>query len=199
MTAASPVYRSIMLEIERRRIALGWPMEKFSEFAGVPDRYYAKALFSDAPGGRQAQWRTLQLIIDALFPAGFDIEIKARAGAVMTKDNLKAQLLQLRATVDPRSQRQLMSDLGKRGAKKGGHARWKNVNASARARIARKAAIIRWDQVKAAVAKPSASRASDTSPAAAPPLPAPVNPRKPGAGPAEAKGQGARRCLSPTA
>jgi len=115
LTQATPIYRAIMLEIERRRVALGFPMEKFSEYAGVPDRYFPKALHADQPSGRQAQWGTLQVIVDALFPHGFDLEIRPRPGAVMSADNLKAKLLQLKANIDPRSQRELMRELGRKG------------------------------------------------------------------------------------
>jgi hypothetical protein len=111
MTAATPLFRAIMLEFERRRIALGLPMEKFDEFAGLSDRYYAKALHADKPSGRQAQWGTVQVMADALFPHGFDLEIRPRPGQVITETNLKAKLLQLKATKDPKSQRELMRDL----------------------------------------------------------------------------------------
>lgn len=159
MTAATPIFRSIMLEIERRRVALGWPQEKFSEYAGLPDRFYPKALHADAPGGRQAQWRTLQLMMDALFPGGFDIEIRARPGAVMTKNNLKAKLLQLRATTDPRSQRELMAEIGKKGTVNAAKARMEKIGPRRRKQIAKNAAIIRWAAVKAAVAQKPAQDA----------------------------------------
>lgn len=125
MSGPVAVYRAIMLELERQRLAVGLPMEKFSEYAGVPDRYFAKALHVDQPSGRQAQWGTLQTMIDALFPHGFDLTIKPRPGAVIDPENLKAKLLQLRATTDPKSQRQLMSDLGKKGGKRSGESRRK--------------------------------------------------------------------------
>lgn len=135
MTTATPIYRAIMLEVERRRLALGFPMEKFSEYAGVPDRYYPKALHADRPSGRQAQWATLQTIIDALFPTGFDVEIRARPGAPTDYESLKAKLLQLRATKDPRSQRELMRELGR----KGGAASRKRMSERERYRLARRA------------------------------------------------------------
>src|SRR4030088_1324649 len=83
MPAATNIYRSLMFEIERRRLALGFPMEKFSEFAGLSDRYYSKALFADEPSGRQAQWSTLEVMVQALFPHGYDLELRAKPGAVI--------------------------------------------------------------------------------------------------------------------
>lgn len=160
MTQATPIFRAIMLECERRRVALGFPMEKFSEYAGLPERYYPKALHADLPSGRQAQWGTLQIIVDALFPTGFDVEIRAHPGAPMDYVSLKAQLLQLRARHDPRTQRELMRILGKKGGlallakrapqalkkqrAKAGRARARALSSERRTEIAKQAAKKRW-------------------------------------------------------
>jgi hypothetical protein len=149
LTSATPIYRAIMLECERQRIALGYPMEKFSEFAGLPERYYSKALHVDEKSGRQAQWGTLQIIIDALFDNGFDLTITPKAGAVMTAQSLKAKLLRLQATANPKSQRTLMSELGARGGRKSGEARRRKAQLRTRRREAAKAAArIRWKKRK---------------------------------------------------
>ena len=94
--AVTPLYRSIMIEVERRRLDLGLPQEKFGEWAGIADRSYAKYLHADAPSGRQATWETLQVICDALFPDGFKITIEAAPGAVIRPKDMKARLLGLR-------------------------------------------------------------------------------------------------------
>jgi hypothetical protein len=145
MSTATGIYRAVMLECERRRASLGLPMEKFDEYAGLSERYYAKALHADAPSGRQAQWGTLQVIVDALFPAGFDLEIKPRPGLVITADNLKAKLLQLKAIKDPKAQRELMRELGRKGGQRSGVVR---KDAAARRRRLReqgkRGAAIRW-------------------------------------------------------
>lgn len=215
MTEATAIYRAVMLEIERRRIALEWPMDKFSEYAGLPDRYFGKALSMDAPSGKQAQWATLQLIMDALFPAGYDLVIRARPGDVMTPENLKAKLLQLRATKDPRSQRQLMSDLGRKGAEASRGKRRRKLPLWKRRAIARRAAKKRWKMPKVVEIKgpnrsagamhtprpkhPAKTHIPDTSARVTPPSPAPAIPRKRSAGIAERKGQGERPSLSPLA
>jgi hypothetical protein len=152
VNSCTAIYRSLMLELERRRVALGWSMEKFNEYAGLPDGYYNKAVSMDAPSGKQAQWSTVQLMVDALFYSGFDLEIRPKPGAVMSEDNLKAKLLQLRPPGRVFSQRQLMSELGKKGAKKGVAARMAKVGKRRRKQIAKHAAVIRWELVKAAVA-----------------------------------------------
>lgn len=128
-----------MLEIERRRQALGLPMDKFSEWAGIPDRFYSKGLHADAPSGRQAQWPTLQNIVSALFPHGFDLEIRPKPGAVIQPNDLKAKLLQLKALKDPRSQRELMTALSGKAAE--GR---KRIPARKRSAVARRAAKARW-------------------------------------------------------
>lgn len=143
MTHVTNIYRSIMLEIERRRHAVGFPMEKFSEYAGLPERYYSKALYPDTSSGRQAQWSTIEIIVQALFPHGYDVTITPRAGQIMTEDSLKAKLLHLQAQKDPKSQRELMtglSALAAAGRKK--IPRWK------RRRIARQAARARHRKEK---------------------------------------------------
>lgn len=149
MTAATPIYRAIMLEIERRRVALGLPMAQFCEFAGLPDRYYSKALHADEPSGRRAQWSTLQIIVQALFRNGFDLEIRARPGPAISEESLKAKLLQLKATVDPKSQRQLMRELGMRGAARPGlKIKRRKLRKWRRRAIAKRAAKIRWEKAK---------------------------------------------------
>jgi hypothetical protein len=84
MTAAVPVYRAIVLELERRRIALGMSMERLSEVAGLADRAYSKMVHPEGRGGRVAQWQTLQRVVDALFPDGVDIAIKGERGRQLT-------------------------------------------------------------------------------------------------------------------
>src|SRR4051812_49156524 len=119
-SATTSICRSLMLEIERWRIAVGWPMDKFSEYCGLPDRYYPKALLADTPSGRQPRWQSVQLMVDGIFPAGFDIELRPKPGTVMTADNLKAKLLQLRAPTDAKTQRELMRELGQKGGQRSG-------------------------------------------------------------------------------
>jgi hypothetical protein len=40
------------------------------EKSGVQDGYYAKCVYAETPSGRNANWQTLQWIVDALFPDG---------------------------------------------------------------------------------------------------------------------------------
>jgi hypothetical protein len=42
--------------------------------AGLQDGFYSKLLHADRPSDRQVRWETLQLVITALFPAGFELK-----------------------------------------------------------------------------------------------------------------------------
>jgi hypothetical protein len=84
MTEATSIYRAIVLELERRRIALGMSMERLSEIAGLADRAYSKMVHPEGRGGRVAQWQTLQRVVDALFPDGIDVAIKGERGRQLT-------------------------------------------------------------------------------------------------------------------
>jgi hypothetical protein len=68
-------YYQLLLEIERRRQALGVSMDRLSEMAGLPDRSYSKMLYPETKTGRLARWSTIQIVCHALWPDGFDITI----------------------------------------------------------------------------------------------------------------------------
>jgi general stress protein YciG len=135
MTDATPVYRAIILECERRRVALGMSMEKFSEFAGLPDRYYAKALRVDEPSGRQASWSTLQIIVDCLFPDGFDVQLKPKIGGQLDALSLMFKTRYEQALGNGKTRREHMAEIGR----KGGAARKANLSQEERSRIAQTA------------------------------------------------------------
>lgn len=138
--AVTSIYRAIMLECEQRRVALGLPMERMSEWMGISDRSYPKYLNADTPSGRQAQWPTLQTIIDALYPHGFEVIIKPKPGAVIGPEDMKAKRLELRARENPVSLRDSMRKLSVLG----NEARKTKLSASRRKHIAKIAAKERW-------------------------------------------------------
>jgi hypothetical protein len=133
------LYRSVVLEIERQRIRLGISMDEVSDRAGVADRLYAKCLYPDAPkSGRQSNWQTLQDIVDALFPEGFDVEIRPKKGQRLDAKQLRCKIKFAAAPKDSRSQRELMRELGRLG----GIARrekYKTMSREQRLAIAKKA------------------------------------------------------------
>jgi len=93
-----------MFALERRRRELGLAMWEVDDRAGTADRSFAKILHADGPNGRQAQWQTVDEICHALFPDGFEIEIRPAAGTLQSGDDLKAALSAL-SIFDTRSQR----------------------------------------------------------------------------------------------
>jgi hypothetical protein len=106
----------MMLEIERRRRQLGISMDTLSDLAGFADRFYSKALHPDTPSGRQSRWETVQEMMDAIFPEGFDIEIRPKPGGCMSADDLRRKVQFAGADANPITRRKLMAALGRKGA-----------------------------------------------------------------------------------
>lgn len=154
--AVTSIYRALMLEVEARRVALGIPQEKFSEWAGLPDRYFPKALHADTPSGRQASWESLQRIIDALFPHGFDVIVRAKPGQVISATDMKARILAIRERENPETHREIMARRGHAGHA----AHVANTTPEQRARWARKAAKSRWKRQRA-IARQVAQRGKE--------------------------------------
>jgi transcriptional regulator with XRE-family HTH domain len=132
-----PFYMAVMLEIERRRLQLRLSMQEVCDRSGVADYYYSKALHASTPSGREARWATLQDIVDALFPEGYDVEIRPKVGMRLSAADLRCKIKFAAAMTDTKSQRELMRELGKRG----GDARrekFKNMTPEERKAIAEK-------------------------------------------------------------
>jgi hypothetical protein len=104
-TGGTDIYKAIMEKAERRRRRLGLSMERFSEFSGLPERYYSKALYCDTPSGRQASWPLLQALLDVLFADGFDVRITPRRGprqaALMEEFHRRFQRKQFNSAAGP--------------------------------------------------------------------------------------------------
>jgi hypothetical protein len=135
-----PLYRLVMLELERRRRQLGISMERICEIAGTADRSFSKALYPEAANGRVAQWITLQIYADVLWPDGLDIEIRPRNGPKLTAMSMKYQIAHIAANHDRLAQRNLMRELSQKAAV----ARVSKIPERKRIAIARKAAKARW-------------------------------------------------------
>jgi hypothetical protein len=113
---ATEIYRSITIECERRRQELSLPMWKLDDLAGTQDGFYAKMLHADRPSGRQCRWETLNLIVSALWPQGFDLQIIHKPGDPLTAENHRLKVMFAASDHCRLSRRKLMSELGKRGA-----------------------------------------------------------------------------------
>jgi transcriptional regulator with XRE-family HTH domain len=134
----APFYMSVMLEIERRRLSLGISMQEVCDRSGVADYYYSKALHASTPSGREARWSTLQDIVDALFPEGYDVVIKPKVGMRLNAEQLRCKIKFAAAASNPKLQRELMSELGKKGLK--AHIeKYANMSEAERKRIYKKA------------------------------------------------------------
>ncbi|MCK1706118.1 hypothetical protein IVA86_33135 [Bradyrhizobium sp. 146] len=113
---ATALYRSLLLELERRRQHTGVSMSELSDIAGAADRYFSKALHADTPSGRVARWETLEEFMQALFPHGYDVEIRPRTTGPLTAEDLRRKVRFAAASNNRLTQRALMSELGKRSA-----------------------------------------------------------------------------------
>lgn len=167
---ATSIYRAIMLECERQRYALGWPMWMVDEKAGTQDNYYAKAVHADAASGRQAQWKTLEWIVGALFAGGFDLIIKPKPGATLADpEALKSKLNALRAGHDGLTQRDRMRSLAALVSKEARAAGRLKIPRKKRREIARKAGRARAEkaqQQRASAGQRQGASAEGSKPAA---------------------------------
>jgi hypothetical protein len=132
---ATEIYRAITIELERRRNHLGWTCWQVDDASGLNDGHYAKLLHADRRSGRCVRWETLQLVISALYPAGFDIEIKHKVGDPLTAENHRLKVMFAASDHSRLTRRALMRELGRRGAK----ARMEKLSKQERTKIARQA------------------------------------------------------------
>ncbi len=112
LVPASAVYVALTAQIHDRIRKLGIPMWQCDDLSGVQDGYTAKMLHPDTPSGRQAGWATLDLLMAAIYPDGFDLIVRPRDGSRSLK------LMPPRSqTVDAR-ERAIMQKMGRRGGLK---------------------------------------------------------------------------------
>jgi hypothetical protein len=110
-----PFFRAVMIELERQRLARRLSMQEVCDRSGLADYYYSKALHASTPSGRQAKWETLQDLVDALFPEGYDVEIRPKVGMRLSAADLRCKIKSAAALTNSKSQREFMRELGKRG------------------------------------------------------------------------------------
>ena len=105
--------------------------------------------WADTPSGRQARWDTLQLLVDALWRNGFDLEIKERKGSYFPPSKHRDRIHNAAAFYgDKRVLREYMGELSKKGAAKGGRTRAAQLSKRRRRAIARIAARARWSKAR---------------------------------------------------
>ncbi|MDO8596399.1 MAG: hypothetical protein Q7R45_07230 [Sulfuricaulis sp.] len=71
-------YLAVTAALDRRIRSLRWPMWQVDERSRLNAGHTAHVLHPDTKNGRQAQWKTLQKLVDALYPGGFKVAIIAR-------------------------------------------------------------------------------------------------------------------------
>jgi hypothetical protein len=77
MAHTTQLYRSLMREVDRRRHELNWRLWMLDDKSGLNDGHVGKALAADSPSRRQLRWDSLQLVIDALWPDGVEVKVRA--------------------------------------------------------------------------------------------------------------------------
>jgi hypothetical protein len=170
---ATPAYRALMLELDRRRIQLRLKMWEVDDLAGLNDGHYAHLLHADRPSGRQGTWASLHLVISALFPMGFDLELRPKQGGALTAESHALKVKFAAADHCPKTRRDLMRELGRRGAA----ARKLKLTKRERTKLARKAskvAAIKRTKTAAAQAKLESSSPHLSAPPCVAGIPAPA-------------------------
>lgn len=111
-TPATALYLAVTAQIHARIRRLGITMARCDDLSGLQDGYTAKLLHPDAKSGRQANWATLQLLMDAVFPDGVEVILRPL-------DGRKAEKLvpETNPTVDART-RSVMAAMGRKGGLK---------------------------------------------------------------------------------
>lgn len=135
-----PIYHAIIVELERKRHAMGISMDEMSELMGTAERAYAKMLYPETSSGRVAQWPTLQKAIDVLFCEGFDLILKRNADEPLTSQGTRRKIINSAAHFHRRTEREVMAERGR----KGGQARAEKMTREQRSESARKAVTARW-------------------------------------------------------
>lgn len=68
---ATPLYRSLMQELDKQRERCGWPIWRLEERAGLSEAHLSKLLRED----RLGTWSTIQFIVNALYPGGCRLKL----------------------------------------------------------------------------------------------------------------------------
>ena len=141
------IYRALMMALEGRRVELGLSMAAVNDLSGVNDGYYAKMIYPDTPSGRQARWEQVHDVVEALFGAGFTLQIIADEdenrrlrAAPRIDDSASGSARKIRHWRHTRH----FKELGVLGAK----ARNERLTPQQRSQSARKAVNIRWKRVR---------------------------------------------------
>ena len=139
-------YLALIKTIDRRIRALGWTMEMCDDRSGNQSGYTGKMLHPATPSGRQAQWVTLQYLLDAIYPGGVRV-VLVPLGTEMPK----------RFSMDPARPRRLsdfrkidLIHFSRQGGLASAAARMRRMTPEQRSAIASRASRARWEKSRAA-------------------------------------------------
>jgi hypothetical protein len=144
MDNPSRFYLAVIKIIDRRIRALGWTMETCDDRSGNQSGYTAKMLHPGTPSGRQAQWQTLQYLLDALYPGGVRVVIEplpARKPNRFSMDRLWTRAMD--------SRKDNLLHFSRRGGLASAAARMRLLTPEHRSAIASKASRARWEKYRA--------------------------------------------------
>jgi hypothetical protein len=143
---SSPIYRIIMVEFERQRLARGLSMAQVDDLAGTQDGFYSRMIYPDTPYGRQARWETVQDVADALFGRGFEVNIVGPEAGIRAAPSIEKGASSNALRNRHWRHTKHFSMLGSLGAK----ARNAKMSPEQRSRSARKAVKTRWKREREA-------------------------------------------------
>lgn len=144
---STAIYRAIVVELERKRQAMGISMEAASEIFGA-ERSWSKMLYPDTVSGRQASWDKLQRAVDTMFPDGFEVTIRPGSCKTTTTEGTKRLIRSSAAHYDRRTQREFLREIGAKGGKASAQVKKRLPPKWKRTARARRAAKKRWSTPK---------------------------------------------------
>jgi hypothetical protein len=155
MTNPTPLYESLVWELRKQILDLGITMSQADDVAGLQNGYLGKALHASTPSGRQAGWRLLQYLVDAIFAGGFTLTIKPVLPideireAINRKLAVQGDVLTGQSSVESARLRGMagkiaIRDYARFAGRKGNQVRNERLSPAKRSAIAKKAARARW-------------------------------------------------------
>jgi hypothetical protein len=155
MGEPTAIYMSLMEQIDLRRRKLKLPAWKLDDLSGLEDGYSQKMLHADAPSGRQAGWRMIDYVVGALYPRGVRVVLvpcrKKRIPDTAGMNGKKPRNFDTTQPA-PKGVRDYLRERHRELGKKGGRARMASMTKKQRRALGRRAALVRWTEVKATVA-----------------------------------------------
>lgn len=143
-------YLAIIAAVDRRIRALRWTMQECDDRAGLQDGFTAKMLHPDKPSGRQAQWATLDLLMQALWPGGFKVTFSPVGDTIPALAGKPVPARKGMYVPTP----EMAREMGKK--------RWEGVSKSEHSELSRRAVMARWSRPRVVEVTSPVERAAIT-------------------------------------